>query len=100
MSGLQDVQELESMEAAVRELQQQARDAATSADRNKKERKAAAEEITKLEALSAELKAQLEKASAAHQQVSAQPFSSIWCWLMTGPLVRLKHVKRAARSPG
>ena len=58
------------MEAAVRELKQQAQDAAASADRNKKEREAAAEETTKLETLSAELKAQLEKASAAHEQVS------------------------------
>ena len=59
------------MEAAVRVLKQQAQDAAASADRNKKEREVAAEEITKLETLSAELKAQLEKASAAHEQVSS-----------------------------
>ncbi len=57
------------MEAAVKELKQQAQDAAASAAKNKKEREAAAEEITRLEALSAELKAQLEKATTAHQQV-------------------------------
>lgn len=61
------------MEAAVRELKQQAQDAAASAATNKKEREAAAEEVTKLETLSAELKAQLEKAGSAHQQVSLQP---------------------------
>ena len=58
------------MEAAVRELKQQAQDAAASAAKDKKEQEAAAEEITKLETLSAELKAQLEKAGDAHQQVS------------------------------
>ena len=64
------------MEAAVRELKKQAQDAAASAAKNKKEREAAGEEITKLEALSAELKAQLEKTTTAHQQVARTSISS------------------------
>ena len=58
------------MEAAVRELKQKAQDAAESGERMQKEREAAAEEITKLEALSSELKEQLQKASSTKEQVS------------------------------
>lgn len=53
------------MQTAVRELKQKAQEAGASAAKSKKDRKAAAEEITKLETLSAGLKEQLQKASSA-----------------------------------
>lgn len=61
------------MEAAVQELKQKAKEAAASATKHKKERETAAEEVTKLEALSAELKQQLAQASATKVSPVASP---------------------------
>lgn len=58
------------MEAAVRELKQKVQKAAESGERMQKEREAAAVEITNLEALSSDLKDQLQKASSTKEQVS------------------------------
>ena len=53
------------MEAAVKELKQKAQQASASAEQSAAQREAAAQEITKLEALAAELKEQLQKAGSA-----------------------------------
>ena len=49
----------------MKELRQQAQQASASAERSAAQREAAAQEITKLEALAAELKEQLQKAGSA-----------------------------------
>lgn len=58
-------QEVESLEAAVKELKQKAQQASALAEQSAAQREAAAQEVTKLEALAAELKEQLQKAGSA-----------------------------------
>ena len=54
----------------MKELRQQAQQASASAEQSTAQREAAAQEITKLEALAAELKEQLQKAGSAQVPLS------------------------------